>query len=340
MSRIVPPGKLPAELLARLLASLPGDPRVIIGPRPGEDAAVIEFGDRYLVAKSDPITFATDQIGWYAVQINANDIATAGAEPRFMLATALLPVGWASPERVEDIFNQLASACDELNVTLIGGHTEVTDAVSRPVLIGCMMGELVEGEPVSTGGAGPGDVVLLTKGIPIEAISILAREMRRELEPRFGAEFLDRCANFLYEPGISVVREAHLAYLTGGVTSMHDPTEGGLATALWELADACGHTVIIEGEMPVLEEGRLLCRALGLDPMAAIASGALLLTADPEHERSLKDAIGGAGIPIYHIGHIAAGPPVVLTSDGETVRRPERDELARLFERDDGDLVS
>jgi len=138
-----PLGKLPAEHLARLLARYtPSDPRVVLGPGIGRDAAVISFGDRYLIAKTDPITFATDEIGWYAVHVNANDVACTGATARWFLATLLLPEGHAPPSLVDDIFDQIASACDELGVALVGGHTEITHGLDRPIVVGCMLGEV------------------------------------------------------------------------------------------------------------------------------------------------------------------------------------------------------
>src|SRR5258706_2118698 len=126
MSRL-PVGKLRADALRAIFEKLkPRDPRVVVGPRVGEDAAVIDLGDRYLVATADPITFATDDVGWYALQVNANDIAVRGARPRWFLATILLPEGRTSDETVSALFAQLHEACEEMEVALVGGHTEIT----------------------------------------------------------------------------------------------------------------------------------------------------------------------------------------------------------------------
>src|SRR5205823_1647746 len=146
------------------------------GPRVGEDAAVIDLGDRYLVAAADPVTFATDDVAWYALQVNANDIAVRGARPRWFLATLLLPPATTTDESVQALFAQLAEACDELEVTLVGGHTEVTHGLDRPVLAGTMLGEVDKAKLVTTGGARPGDAVIMTKGIPLEGAAIIARE--------------------------------------------------------------------------------------------------------------------------------------------------------------------
>lgn len=325
-------GKLPPELLAALLSTLPADPRVMVGPRVGEDAAVIDMGDHYLVAKTDPITFATDEIGWYAVQVNANDIATTGATPRWFMASVLLPEGLADAAMAEGIFKQLAAACDTLGISLVGGHTEITHGIDRPLVIGVLLGEVEKSALVNTGGARPGDIILLTKGAPIEATSIIAREKRVELLPHFGADFLDRAAGFLHDPGISVVRDARIATETGGVTSMHDPTEGGLATALWELAEASGTSITITAQAwPLLPEAAQLCAHFDLDPLGAIASGALLLTAPPDAASRLRDAYAAAGIPIYTLGEVESGP-VRVTHAGKRLPKPVRDEIARLFE--------
>jgi hydrogenase maturation factor len=328
----LPFGKLPPQLLAEAIQRLPTDPRVVVGPRPGEDAAVIDMADRYLVAKTDPITFATDAVGWYAVQVNANDIATTGAVPRWFMATILLPGGLADESLTRTIFGQIAEACQALNVAVVGGHTEVTYGLDRPIVVGCMLGEVPKDRLVTTGGAQIGDAVLLSKGVPIEGITILARERRRMLLAHFDAVTLDRCANFLYEPGISVVRDAAVALSVGGVTSMHDPTEGGLATALWELADASGHGIrlVPDQPSPFLPESAL-CGASGLDPWGVIASGALLLTCRADRVPAMHAAFDDAGIRLFTLGEMIERPGV-FAPNGSELPRPARDEIARLFE--------
>ncbi len=331
---LLPLGKLPHTLLADLLARLPHDPRVIVGPRLGEDAAVLEMGEGYLVAKTDPITFATDAIGWYAVQVNANDVATTGAAPRFFMAAVLLPGSIADAQMAKDIFTQIMEACAGLGVTLVGGHTEITHGLDRPIVVGCMLGELPKDRLVRTGGAQPGDVVLLSKGVPVEAVAIIAREKTDALAGRLGEDEMARLADFLHAPGINVVQDARLAVEAhpGGVTSMHDPTEGGLATALWEVADAAKVHIKLEGAPPVLPEGAKLCALLGLDPMGAIASGALLVTAKPEAAGAIAAAWEAAGIAAYTIGRVEKGPAEVTGADGALLERPARDEIAKLFD--------
>ena len=172
------PGKLPNNLLKQMLEGLRvDDPRVLVGPGVGEDAAHISFGGVTLIAKADPVTFATDLIGWYAVNVNANDVAASGGTPRWFLATVLLPEGIDSGGAAA-IFDQVKEAADELGVEVIGGHTEVTIGLPRPIVCGAMLGEAPASKAVSTSGARVGDSVVLTRGIAIEGTSILARRCR------------------------------------------------------------------------------------------------------------------------------------------------------------------
>ncbi|MBT4074523.1 MAG: hydrogenase expression protein [Chloroflexi bacterium] len=332
----LPAGKLPGELLGRLLSKIQrDDPRVVVGPGVGEDAAFLDFGDTLLVAKSDPVTFATDLAGWYTVQVNANDVACCGAIPKWFLGTALLPVG-TTPDEVELIFDQIAEACDALGITMIGGHTEMTLDLPRPIISGTMLGEVEKGKEVMTAGARPGDRVILTKGIAIEGTSLLAREMRPQLK-RAGvsASVLDRAADYLYEPGISVVPEARAAHAASGVTSMHDPTEGGLATALSEVSAASNTGMLINRDnVPILPEAAELCDALSVDPWGLIASGALLITAAPDSAAGVIDAVTGTGSPAVDIGEVRpAEDGLKLVSGGQELPFPifERDEIARVL---------
>jgi hydrogenase expression/formation protein HypE len=331
------PGKLPPELLQRLLSSYTtADPRVIVGPAVGEDAAIIDMGGRYLIAKSDPITFATDAIGHYAVVVNANDIATRGGQPKWFLATLLLPEQTTSAALVESIFAQVAQACSTLGVVLVGGHTEVTYGLDRPILSGHMLGEVEPTGLVTTAGAQIGDVLLLTKGICLEGASIIARERQVDLIRRGTPEaVIRRAQNFLFDPGISVVADAHFAMSSGRVHAMHDPTEGGLAMAVHELAGAAHVGVALNrDQIPVLDEASLLCRIYGLDPLGTIASGALLIATPPQDAAQIQLALQTHGIGCAIIGGIVSPSEGVFIDDGET-RRPlprfGRDEITRLF---------
>ena len=329
-------GKLPMELLSRLLADIDViDPRVALGARAGEDAALIDMGDRYLVAKTDPITFATDLIGWYLVQVNSNDLAAMGATPRWLMATLLLPEG-TTERQTETIFNQLLEACDSLGITLIGGHTEITYDLPRPIAMGAMLGEVAKDKVVLTSGARVGDAIVLTQGIAIEGASILAREAEDTLTGNGVPQaVIERAKSFLFTPGISVAKAAKIACDTAAVHAMHDPTEGGVATALLELATAAKVGLTVEAErIPILPECRVICDALSLDPLGLIASGALLATLPAADAERLVDALGREGIPAAVIGRVTAQEAGLrLMSEGVEGTLPvfERDELARFF---------
>jgi len=315
-------GKLPPQLLERLLGKLaPADPRVVIGPRLGEDAAVVDMGDRYLIATTDPITFATDEAGWYALHVNA---------------TVLLPEGEATEGAAERLFADLAEACDELGVALIGGHTEVTTGLPRAIVSGCMLGEVAKDRLVTTAGARPGDTLLLTKGVPLEGAAIVARERAAEAARRgVPGDVVKRARDFLRRPGISVVPEARAACAAARVHAMHDPTEGGVATACWELAQAGDVGLRVDRErIPVLREGRELCEAFGLDPLGTIASGSLLLAVDPGDAPAVIAACRGAGVECASIGRVTdASQGVSLVTGGHARPMPTfpQDEITRIF---------
>jgi hydrogenase expression/formation protein HypE len=330
----LPLGKLPAEMLAKMLAGAPqDDERVLLGPGIGLDCAVVSPSSDLLVFKSDPITFATDNIGWYGVQVAANDIVTTGAIPRWYLVTLLLPEGATDAALVEAIRQQLFDACRQQGVSLIGGHTEITYGLTRPILMGTMIGEVPPERLITPRGARPGDVLLLTKGVPIEATALLAREVPDRLKGILSEAELQEAAAFLHSPGISVVREAQIAMRAGRVTAMHDPTEGGLAGALWELAQAAGCSLRVDvTAVPVPPLSRRICAALGLNPLSAIASGALLMTVAAEDACIIQKALQNEGIACAQIGYVEKGETAVFTTEGIKLARPERDEIARVFE--------
>jgi hydrogenase maturation factor len=245
-----------------------------------------------------------------------------------------------APALLDQISVQLQQACAELGLVVIGGHTEVTYGLERPILVATMVGEVSREQLVTPLGAQPGDRLLLTKGLPIEATALLSRELPDRLTTPPGglsAAELKAAQAFLHQPGLSVLREAQLAIQAGQVHAMHDPTEGGLYTALWELATACQHTLWVDlSAAPVFPLSRRICQILDLDPLGAIASGALLLAAPPQDARNIAQAITESGIACTEIGVVAdqPGPPVVrqgFSPDAGLAPRPARDEIAKLF---------
>ncbi len=334
---VLPVGKLRAQTLKSFFDRHPvKDERVVVGPRVGEDAAVIDLGERYLVATSDPITFAADDVAWYALQVNANDVAVRGARPRWFLATVLLPPGRTTDESVTALLDSLAAACAELDVALVGGHTEITHGLDRPIVAGTMLGEVARDKLVTTSGARPGDAVVLTKGVPLEGAAIIAREREAELLARgVRSSVITRAREFLRAPGLSVLPEAELACELAEVHAMHDATEGGIATALWELAEAAGVGLRIDRERIVtLPEGAELCRAFGLDPLGTIASGALLVTLSPADAAIVIHALAREGIDSHYIGQVVPRERGLVLVEGNR-ERPlpifPQDEITRLF---------
>jgi hydrogenase maturation factor len=337
-------------MLARLLGRIPRrDPRVLVGSGIGEDAAALDFltpaadrragtGDRVLVAKTDPITFATDLIGWYAVHVNANDVACTGAVPRWFMASALLPESWEEAD-VQRLFDQLVDACERLGIELVGGHTEVTGGIDRPIVTGCMLGEVERSRIVRTGGGQPGDALILTQGIAVEGTAVLAREAAGVLQERgVSADVVRRAQELLFTPGISVVGAARALCETlapGDLHSLHDPTEGGLAAGVWEMAEASGAGAAIErAAVHVLPETAAVCGALGLDPLGLLASGALLAAAAPAAAGGAIAALAARGVPAHVIGRLTPRADGVRLVDGATSHpwpQFDRDEVARYF---------
>ena len=329
-------GKFPPDLLARLLAKNQiQDASVALGPLVGEDAAALEVGDRLLVAASDPVTFASGQAGWYAVHVNANDVACSGGTPRWFLATLLMPE-WSSQAQAEDLFDQILEACRSVGATLVGGHSEVTQGLDRPIIMGTMLGEVARDKLIRTGGAQEGDSVVLTKGIAIEGTALLAGDHAGDLRRAGLAEAtIQRAAGFLTHPGISVLTDARVACTVGEVHSLHDLTEGGLATGLREVAQASGLGLAVEeGSLPVLPECQEVCQALGLDALGLLASGALLITLPAARVPSLLAALERENVDGWEIGQMLAAEEglVLFGRQGEQpLPQFSRDELARYL---------
>lgn len=322
-------GKLPTPLLAEILAGLPAPPAdVVLGPRIGEDACAIEVTGGVLVAATDPITFTAEEIGRFSVIVNANDVAVMGVRPRWFLAVILLPSG-STEAMVRQVFGSMQESLDRVGASLVGGHTEVTPAVTQPVVVGQFLGIAEDGRFVRSGGMRPGDVLIQVGPAPIEGAAVLAREAAERLiglDPAVLGEALDA----LDRPGISVVDPALLAAELGA-TAMHDPTEGGLAAALHELAEACGVRVRVDlSSVLWFAPGRAVCEALGADPMSTLASGALLAAFSPERAEAALQALADHGYVASGIGRALDGSGVD-DLDGRPLASPERDEVARLL---------
>jgi len=332
-------GKLKHKYLAQLLSEIEvQDNRVVMGSKIGEDAAVIEIpGKKYLVAKTDPITFATDEIGYYAVHINVNDLACTGAKPKWFQSTILLPDGSTTSKMIENIFNSIHNTCKSMGISVVGGHTEITPRLDRPIVIGSLIGEVDKDKLVLTSGAEPGDALILTKGIFIEGTSIIAREKEKELRDKgFDKQFIEKCKNYLYYPGISVLNEALLANKHFQIKSMHDPTEGGVATGIAEIMIASNTGILIdEKKIKILPEPLKLSHIFNLDPLNTISSGSLLITVEDNYSTGLIELLGRHNISAEKIGQIQTKESGLNIKKKDGRIRPfeysETDEITKIF---------
>lgn len=331
----LPAGKFPNDLLKGSLDELTfDDPSVVINPGVGEDIAAVDVdNEEILILKSDPITFATDAIAHYAVLVNANDIATSGAIPRWFLTTLLFPVG-ITGSHIQNIIHELKTVCQEWGITLCGGHTEISDAVTRPVINGMLAGTVKKSALIHKRNMKPGDKVLLTKAVSVEGTSIIAREFsKRLIHLGMTEKEIEKCKKFL--SWISILDEARLAGRFPGVTAMHDVTEGGLATALHELSVAGAHVISVDiDHIPIFPLTERICRLLEIDPLGLIGSGSLLITCDKNRYRELMDEISKAGIHIACIGDVGeSGEGIKAHKKGRPAEWPvfEVDEITRLF---------
>jgi hydrogenase maturation factor len=334
-------GKLDIDILRGLLHKYTIlDPHVVIGPKIGEDAAVIDLGretDHYWVVTSDPITFTTDEIGYYGVVVNINDIATRGATPKWFLATLLFPESGSDIRIIKKVFRQIHNACRRFKISFIGGHTEITPGIERVILSGHMIGEIKKNRLVKTSGARAGDLLLMIKGVCIEGTSIIARERENELIAKgISPAFIQKAKRFIFNPGIEVLQAARIACNAVSVHSMHDPTEGGLINGMIEMALASEKEIEVDlGKIRIYEESRILCQEYGLNPLGVIASGALLLTASPSDLSTLQKSFRRTSIPLQVIGKVRKGRARVLTTDKKRKRELHpfpRDEILKIYE--------
>jgi hydrogenase maturation factor len=325
-------GKVPHRLLKRLLSIVTKPGReVIVGPSVGEDAFAVGIGETTVVASTDPITFTTEHIGYYAVNVNANDVATMGARPRWFMATALVPPR-TSNRVLAGLFSELDKACVDLGIRLCGGHTEVTSAVTRPVVIGAMIGTVLRRKLVRPGRARPGDTILITKRLAIEGTTIIAREKRKMVDRLLGPGRARRARRLLVLPGISVVREAMCAVDTTSVHAMHDPTEGGFIWGVRELCMATSLGAEIDLDVvPVYAETEKICDHFKINPLGLIASGSLLIVASRRSASRVAEAIRRLDIECTEIGHLRRGK-VTFMRRGKPASVPllKADEISKV----------
>ena len=336
MGSPLPQGKLPNEMLEQFLDGFSfEDPALLISAGVGEDIAAVDIHqEEVLVLKSDPITFAIDAIGHYAVLVNANDITTCGAEPRWFLTTLLFPCGSTGSE-IQHVMIGLNHIASKYGITLCGGHTEITDAVTRPVVVGSLAGTVKKSHLIDKKSMQTGDLVLITKSVAVEGTAIIAREMEDKLlSMGFSESDVYSCKQFLDR--ISILEEARIAKNVGGVTAMHDVTEGGLASAATELSIAGNHRIRIDMDrIPIFPQTQKICDALDISPLGLIGSGSLLICCNPDTKDKLIAEIRRAGIDVTCIGEVLSkGEGILAMDDRKPVVWPafKVDELARLFQ--------
>ncbi|MDM8552331.1 HAD-IA family hydrolase [Desulfobacterales bacterium HSG2] len=331
----LPAGKFPNDLLKEVLDQFAfQDPSLLIYPGIGEDTVAVNVdGAEVLVLKSDPVTFTTDSVGHYAVLVNANDIATSGAVPRWFMNTLLFPCG-TTPYEIYHTMNELKAVCQQWEITLCGGHTEITDAVTRPVVTGMLAGTVAKSDLIDKRNMEKGDKILLTKGVAVEGTSIIAREFGDRLK-KFGmteAE-IENCRQFLFS--LSILKEARIAARSPGTSAMHDVTEGGAATALEELGIAGRHKIrVFMDSIPVFPQTDKICWLFDINPLGLIGSGSLLICCREKSCKSLISRIQKAGIDVSLIGEVLEeGEGIEAVKDGKDAEWPrfETDEITRLF---------
>ena len=265
-------------------------PEVGNGPGIGEDCATLCVGeDEEIVLSTDPITGTASDIGELAVTISVNDLASAGAEPIGILLTVLLTPRMREA-KLKAIMEQVDAACERYNVQVIGGHTEVTEAVNQPLISVTAVGKVKKGHMISTGGARPNMDIVITKWIGLEGTSIIAKDHEKELLERLPQSLIDTAKGF--DQYLSVLPESRIA-VEHGATAMHDVTEGGIFGALWELGEASGVGLDIDlKSIPVKQETIEVCEFFGINPYELISSGAMLIATDDGNGlvRKLVDA--------------------------------------------------
>jgi len=325
------PGKVPTEVLQEIVFRNLGAKRddVVLSPSIGEDAAIVQAGKVVLAISSDPITGAEEWLGWLAVHVSANDVATRGVQPRWFNSIILLPKN-STTELVEKICTQMDKAAHQLNVAITGGHCEITPGIEHPIVTGCAIGVAENGKYVSSSGAKIGDRIILTKGTGIEGTAILASDRRAELLEVFDESFVKKAENFFEK--ISVVKDAITAFRIGGVSAMHDPTEGGVAGGLHELADAANVGFqVYEKEILIPEETRKICAHFEVDPLQLISSGSLLIVAEEEKTEEIISSLSRNGVQASIIGEViepALGRNLVTKAGEKTeLVRPVSDHL-------------
>mgnify|MGYP006422414133 CR=1 FL=1 len=325
-------GKIPHATLQMLLSRLPKDRDVLIPPFVGSDAAGVKFSRKYYAVTTDPITFATEHIARYCVSVNINDIACMGARARFFTSTILLPKG-TTEMALDQLWTELLCELNRYNIQAIAGHTEVTEAVNQPVLVGQMIGERVTRHFYNVRRIQAGDQLLLWRPIAIEGTSVLAVQRYDALARHILPEQLDTMKHLLDDPGVCILPGAEKLFPERGVVALHDPTEGGLASALHEMADASGCGLKINADaVPILSETQQLAKILKFDPLGLIASGCLLIACKKKRVEKVLNRLQGSVVSL--IGEFTDDNDRIITTSRmkKSLPRFDQDEIIKAMQ--------
>ena len=329
----LPVGKLDTDLLKETVFShiLHLRPEVMVRPGVGEDCATIDFGKYECVMSTDPITAAISEIGRLAIHITCNDIASNGVEPLGIMLAMMLPIGTTVGE-IETIMMQAQEVASSLGVEIIGGHTEITPAVNRPVIVSTAIGRTLAGGSQKAENMRPGDIILMTKQAGLEGTGIIASDFADQLSEVLTAEEIAEAKGYMNL--VSVVKEG-VAAGNMGTAGMHDITEGGVLGAVWELSEISGVGVELEEDkIPVSEVTRKICDHFGINYLRLISSGCMMIIVHPDREEAVMEAIRNVGVDVTRIGRVMEqGDPRVLIGKDGVVREidpPESDELYKV----------
>ena len=318
------------------------DDDVLLGAVFGEDVALTRLGDETLASHVDPIVGAVEDIGWLAVHVACNDIATCGAQVRWILPLVLVP-SISDEDLLEKIMRDVARAADELNVAIIGGHTGYSANLSRPLVAVTALGVLTDRQPILTRGAQVGDHILITKGIALEGTAILANDFHKTAR-ELGLSQMDIDEARRLMGAVSVIPEAEIL-AQHGATSMHDVTRGGLLETLLETSSLSDVGIQVHFDrIPIPAVVNRFGEAFVFDPLKMISSGTLVATIPPEDFEGAMVKLEAQGILCADIGEVIPGQGVKVVMQDQVLQyqeiHPEDDELARLWTQYEPDTAS
>lgn len=321
-------GKIPPQILERLVLQPVTHTKVhradiVVRPKTGEDCSAMDPSGEMCVFSTDPITGATRDVGYLAVHVNCNDVFSAGAEPVGILMTVLLP-----PQSEESMLEELMAgtlqAAAELGIEVLGGHTEVTDAVTKPVISATVIGKTKNRKMVCTGGAQIGQDVIMTKWAGLEGTAILAQEYETVLTQRMPKDLLQKAKEM--KGFLSVGTESRIA-MEHGATAMHDATEGGILGAVWELAECSEKGVTVYADqIPIQEVTKAVCQEAQIEPLQLISSGTMVIAA--YDGAALVEKLQAAGVAAAVIGKITEKEKIIIQNGvSRPLEQPKSDAL-------------